>query len=1048
MKFTHFFIDRPIFATVLSIVITIIGGISYFAVPVTQYPPVAPPTVVVTAQYPGASAQVIADTVATPLEQEINGVDNMLYMNSQSTSDGRMQLTITFKLGTDLEQAQVLVQNRVSIAEPRLPEEVRRIGITTKKNSPDMLLVVHMISPDDTYDQLYIGNYATLQIKDVLARLDGVGDIQLYGGSEYSMRVWLDPDRISSFGLTASDIVNALQEQNVQVSGGQLGQPPVASPQSFQINLQLLGRLRNPEEFENIIVKAGDEGRVVRVRDVARVELGARDYVTKGYLDGKPAVVMLVFQRPGSNALETAQNVQKSMRELSQGFPKGLEYRIIYNPTDFIAESIDELILTIFEAIALVVLVIVLFLQTWRASIIPILAIPVSLIGTFAVMAILGFYVNLLTLFGLVLAVGIVVDDAIVVVENAERKIRDGIDPKEASRQTMNEVGGALIATSLVLVAAFVPAAFGGGITGQFYQQFAIAIAVATVISTVVSLTLSPTLTAIFFKQKDEEANTSADRISPVQWFFDRFNQGFEWLNRYYTRCIGVVTRARVSMMLVYAVLIGLTAWGFMRVPTGFIPAQDQGYLITAIQLPQGASLSRTENVVKRAEQLILSTPGINHTASFVGFSGATRTNASNAGAIFAVMNSYDERAQQGLSADKVLGELYRRLGTIQEAFILVIPPPPVRGIGTAGGFSMMVQDRRGRGTSVLERAAYDLIAAANAEPGLRQVYTLFNASTPQLFVDVDRTRAEMLQVPLENLFRTLEIYLGSAYVNDFNLFGRTYRVTAQADGEHRLDREDIARLRTRSTNGDIVPLGSMVTFKDIAGPDRVPRYNLFPAVEVDGNTVPGFSSGQAIDAMERLAKKILPDGISFEWTNLSYQQKQAGNAIVFLFPLAVLFVFLVLAAQYESWSLPLAIILIVPMCLFSALGGVWLRGMDNNILTQIGFIVLVGLASKNAILIVEFARQLEGQGRDRFEAALEACRLRLRPILMTAFSFILGVTPLLLATGAGAEMRQAIGTAVFYGMIGVTAFGLLFTPVFYVLIRGMVARKVADKNT
>jgi len=891
-----------------------------------------------------------------------------------------------------------------------------------------------------------ISNYATLQVRDVLSRLDGIGDIQIFGGSEYSMRIWLDPDRISSFGLTVEDVVNAMRQQNVQVAGGQLGQPPLATPQAFQINVQLLGRLRDPEQFKNIIVKSGDQGRVVRVRDVARVELGARDYVTKGFLDGKPAVVMLAYQRPGSNALAAAEAIQKEMKRLGSEFPKGLEYKIVYNPTEFIAESIDELIITIFEAIALVVLVLLIFLQNWRASIIPIIAIPVSLVGTFAVMAVLGFSINTLTLFGLVLAVGIVVDDAIVVVENAERKIRAGIAPKEAARQTMNEVSGALIATTLVLAAAFIPAAFVGGITGQFYRQFAIAITVATIISTFVSLTLSPTLTALLLKPNNPSNDESTQSHSPLRWFFNRFNQAFEKFNQWYARLVGNVTRKGFRMLIIYGALIGVTAWGFTKIPTGFIPAQDQGYLITAIQLPQGASLSRTEKIIKRAENLILSTPGIDHTASFVGFSGATFTNASNAGAIFSVMDPYDKRAKQGLSSDKILSELYRRLGTIQDAFIIVIAPPPVRGIGTGGGFSMMVQDRRGRGTSVLQKAAYDLIGAANAEPGLTQVYTTFNANTPQLFVDVDRTRAEMLKVPLDNLFRTLEVYLGSAYVNDFNLFGRTYRVTAQADGPHRMDREDIARLRTRSSSGEIVPLGSVVRFRDVTGPDRVPRYNLYQAVEVDGNTIPGFSSGQAIDVMERLAKRILPDGISFEWTNLTYQQIQAGNTILYLFPLAVLFVFLVLAAQYESWLLPLSIILIVPMCLFSALWGIYMRGMDNNILTQIGFIVLIGLASKNAILIVEFARQLEEEGKDRYEAAIEACRLRLRPILMAAFSFILGVTPLLLATGAGSEMRQAIGTTVFYGMVGVTAFGLLFTPVFYVLVRGLALRYQASK--
>ena len=1042
MSFSHFFIARPIFAAVLSIFLLIVGAIAYLSLPVAQYPEVAPPTIVVSAQYPGASAEIIADTVATPLEQEVNGVENMIYMYSQSTNDGRMTLTVTFELGTDLEQAQVLVQNRVAIAEPRLPEEVRRIGITTRKNSPDLLLVIHMLSPDESYDQLYISNYATLQVRDVLARLDGVGDIQIFGARDYSMRVWLDPDRISSLGLSVTEVIAALREQNVQVAGGMLGQPPLESPQAFQISLQLLGRLAEPEQFENIVVKTGEDGRFVRLRDVARVELGARDYVTNSYLSGNAAVAIAVSQRPGSNALATAEGIQATMEDLAADFPPGLAYDIIYNPTEFIAESIQELIKTIFEAVALVVLVVLLFLQSWRASVIPIIAIPVSLIGTFAVMAALGFSVNNLTLFGLVLAVGIVVDDAIVVVENVERNLRNGLTPREAARKTMNEVGGALVAISLVLVAVFVPVAFIEGISGQFYRQFALTIAVATVISLFNSLTLSPALSALLLKpHREHEGKVSLWR-SPLRWFFNGFNAAFDALSRGYARLVGFVAWARFPMMAVYAGLIGLTAWGFTQVPTGFIPAQDRGYLIAAIQLPDGASLSRTDEVIARAEQIILDTPGISSTATFSGFSGATRTNASNAGAIFAVLSPFEERKAQGLTGGQILADLRGRLAQIQEAFIPVFPPPSVPGIGTAGGFRMMLQDRRGRGIEVLQQATDTMVAQANAEPGLVGVYSTFRTSTPQLYLDVDRTKAEMLDVPLENLFRTLEIYFGSSYVNDFNLFGRTYRVTAQADGPHRLDREDIARLRTPNASGGIVPLGSIVRFTDISGPDRVPRYNLYPAAEIDGNTLPGISSGQAIAAMERLAEENLPDGISFEWTDLAYQQIQAGDTIIFIFVMAVLFVFLVLAAQYESWSLPLAIILIVPMCLLSAIGGVALRGQDNNILTQIGLVVLVALASKNAILIVEFARQLENEGKDRFAAAVEACRLRLRPILMTSFAFILGVVPLMIASGAGAEMRQALGTAVFFGMLGVTVFGLLFTPIFYVLIRGFVAKE------
>ena len=1041
MTFPRFFIDRPIFATVLSVIIMIVGGIAYFSLPVAQYPEVTPPTVVVTASYPGASAEVIADTVATPIEQEVNGVENMLYMYSQSSADGTMTLTITFELGTDLDQAQVLVQNRVAIAEPRLPEEVRRIGVTTRKNSPDLLLVIHMISPDASRDQLYISNYALLQVRDVLARIDGVGDVQMFGARDYSMRIWLDPARNAALELTASDIIAALREQNIQVAGGALGQPPLDTDAAFQTNLLLQGRLTDVEQFEQIIVKTGEDGRFTRLGDVARIELGARSYVTNSFMDGQTAVAIVIQQRPGSNALQTAEGVLEAMEALSADFPDGLDYRVIYNPTDFIAESIQELIKTIFEAVALVVLVVIVFLQTWRASIIPIIAIPVSLIGTFAVMAALGFSVNNLTLFGLVLAVGIVVDDAIVVVENVERNLRAGLPAREAARKTMKEVGGALIAISLVLCAVFVPTAFLPGISGQFYQQFALTIAVATVISAFNSLTLSPALSAILLKRHGETDPTASAPFwaRPAAAFFGAFNRGFDALTNAYSRTVAFVTRRGVVMMAVYAGLIALTAWGFTRVPTGFIPPQDEGYFITAIQLPEGASLQRTTEVVRQAEDIILATPGIMHTATFAGFSGATRTNAANTGAIFSTMAPFDERE---LSGDEILADLRQRLFAIQDAFVFTFPPPPVRGIGTAGGFRLMVQDRRGRGSDLLAQATSDLIAAAQTEPGLTSIFTPYQSNVPQIYVDVDRTKAQILNVPIRNVFETLEIYVGSSYVNDFNLFGRTYRVTAQADAPYRLTIEDIARLRTRSANDAIVPLGTIATFDQVAAPDRVPRYNLYPAAEIDGDTIPGFSSGQAIGAMERLADQVLPDGIDFEWTDLAYQQKQAGNTALFIFPLAVLFVFLVLAAQYESWSLPLSIILIVPMCLSAALAGVALRGMDNNILTQIGFVVLVGLASKNAILIVEFARQLEAEGRDRFAAAVEACRLRLRPILMTSFAFILGVVPLLIASGAGAEMRQALGTAVFFGMLGVTAFGLLFTPVFYVLVRGWSAER------
>jgi hydrophobe/amphiphile efflux-1 (HAE1) family protein len=1039
MKFSHTFIERPIFASVIAIFIVIVGWLAYVRLPVAQFPEVAPPTVTVTASYPGANAQIVADTVATPIEQEINGVENMLYMSSQSTADGNVAITVTFELGTNLDLAQVLVQNRVAVATPRLPAEVRQTGVVVKKNTPDILMVVHMISPDNSYDQLYLSNYALLQVRDVVARVKGVGNVQLFGVREYSMRAWLDPAKISSLGMTAMDVVNALTQQNIQVAGGALGQPPVSNDQAFQTSLQLRGRLVKPEEFGEIVVKTGADGRFTRLRDVARVELGALDYTTNGFLDGKTAVVLVVSQTPGTNALQVANAVKDTMADLSKGFPKGIEYQIVYNPTEFIQKSIDELIQTIFEAVLLVVIVVLAFLQTWRATIIPVVAIPVSLIGTFFVMSLMGFTLNNLTLFGLVLAVGIVVDDAIVVVENVERKIEEGLSPREAAFATMDEVGVALISIALVLCAVFVPTAFLQGIVGQFYRQFALTIAVATLISAFNSLTLSPALCAIVLKsQEDKERKPRVDLSILTNWFFAGFNRVFGALEHVYSRIVGAIVRVTPLMLLIYAGLIGLAGYMFVTVPQGFIPQQDQGYLVVSFNLPSGASLSRTSEVIQRAENIILSTPGFSHTASFAGFSGATRTNAPDVGAIFAVESPFEDRVKAGLSANKLVNDLRAKLGQLKESSIFVIAPPTLRGIGTGGGFSMYIEDRRGRGLPTLTQSTYELMGAANRTQGLQAVFTTFTANTPQVFVDVDRVRAQILDVPLQNIFDTLRIYLGSAYVNDFNAFGRTYRVTAQAEAGYRLDKAAISQLKVRSANGSIVPLGSLVTFRDIAGPQRVPRYNLYPAIEMQGSTAPGVSSGTGIKLMEDLAERVLPDGVSYEWTDLSYQETHQGTPAIVIFALAVLFVYLALAAQYESWTLPLAIILIVPMCLLSAILGVWSHGADVNILTQVGFIVLVGLAAKNAILIVEFAVQLEAQGRDRFQAAVEACRLRLRPILMTSFAFTLGVVPLYIATGAGAEMRIALGTAVFYGMLGVTGFGLLFTPVFYVVIRGL----------
>ncbi|MBI5248938.1 MAG: efflux RND transporter permease subunit [Desulfomonile tiedjei] len=1037
MQLPHFFIDRPIFATVVSVVIVLLGAVSYFGLPVAQYPEVVPPTIVVRANYPGATPESIAETVATPLEQEINGVEDMLYMESQSTPDGEMRLTVTFKLGTDLDKAQVLVQNRVATAEARLPEDVRRIGVTTTKSSPDLLLVVHFISPDASLDQIYIGNYAYLHVRDVLARLEGVGDILLFGAREYSMRVWLQPDKLAELNLTASDVVRAIRAQNVDIAAGMIGQPPMDPKIAFQTAIKTQGRLEEPDEFAEVVLKSGEGGRLVRVRDVARVELGARDYGVNSYLDGQTAVAMLVFQRPGSNAIATADRILGTMRELSQKFPHGLEYRVVYNPTVFVAQSIKAVYTTLIEASLLVTLVIFVFLQSWRATVIPLAAIPVSLVGTFFVMRLLGFSLNNLSLFGLVLAIGIVVDDAIVVVENVERNIEEGLPPKEATHRAMDEVASALISTALVLVAVFVPTAFLGGISGQFYRQFALTLSVSTAISLVVSLTLSPAMSAMLLRPKvAATGRVQRSYGSLFGWFFRGFNSGFGFSRDLYSRAIGRITRVATVSLLVYGGLILLTYWTLQRVPIGFIPQQDQGYLIVSIQLPDGASLSRTDEVVRKAADLAREVPGITGVVSFAGFSGATRTNSSNAGAIFTRLDDPFVRADKGLSMEVILADLRRKLSEIREAFIVAIPPPPVRGIGTGGGFRMQVQDRSGVGPRALQTAATDIVTAANQQPELVQVFSTFRANAPQLYMDIDRVKAKMLDVPLENVFDTLQIYLGSTYVNDFNLLGRIYRVTAQADTGYRSDARDISRLKTRSTNGSTVPLGSIAEVRDATGPDRVIRYNLYPAADVNGDMRPGFSSGQALDKMERLAGQILPDGLAVEWTDLAFQQKLAGNVAMYIFPLCVLFAFLTLSAQYESWSLPLAVILIVPMSVLCALAGIGLRGMENNVLTQIGFLVLVALACKNAILIVQFAKAEEDKGSDRFAAVVEACRLRLRPILMTAFAFILGVIPLVTARGPGSEMRQVVGTAVFAGMLGVTLFGLFLTPVFYVVLR------------
>ncbi|MGE3149279.1 MAG: efflux RND transporter permease subunit [Pseudorhodoplanes sp.] len=1043
MRISHFFIDRPIFASVVSIVIVILGAVAFGRLPIAQYPEIAPPIINVSGQYPGANAEVVASTVVAPIEEQINGVEGMLYVSSNATADGRFTIAVTFDLGTNLDIAQVQVQNRVAIAQPRLPLDVRQIGVTVAKSSPDLMMVVHLYSPDRSRDDLFISNYATLEIKDAVTRVDGVGSITVFGSRDYAMRIWLDPGRMQSLGLTSNDVLQALQGQNIQVASGVLNAPPVSDPQAFQVSVQTLGRLSDPAEFGNITIKNTPTA-VVRLKDVARVELAAQDYGSNSYLDRNPAVALALFQRPGSNALATAKSVKALMEQLSKRFPSGIKYDIVYNPTEFIQQSVDAVIESILEAVVLVVLVIILFLQTWRAAVIPIIAIPVSLVGTFFAMSLFGFTLNNLSLFGLVLAVGIVVDDAIVVVENVERNIAAGLSPREAARRTMDEVGTALIAIALVLTAVFVPSAFITGISGQFYRQFALTITGATLISLVVSLTLSPALCALLLKP--HQGRKQIALLKPVHAFFGWFNWGFGALSKGYGWLTGRVVRFAGIMLVLYAgvILFGLNE--FRKTPSGFIPQIDRGILIVAAQLPPGASLDRTDAVMRRALDLAMEVPGVVAGVNIVGFSGATFTQAPNAGAIFLVLESFDARGRDPQkSAAAIQAKLFAKYAQIQEAFIVVVQLPPVSGIGNSSGFRMMVEDRAGAGPLALQNAIAAVSARAAQTPGLLQVFSLFENSTPQIYLDIDRTRAQLLGINIPDVFAALQTYLGSAYVNDFNLFGRTFRVIVQADAQNRLAVKDALNIRVRNSSGETVPLASFTTVQDRSGPYRVPRYNLYPAAELDGAAAPGYSQGQAIQIMEKLAAEALPDGFSYEWTTLAFQQLRAGNTAVFAFVLAVVFVFLVLAAQYESVTLPLAVILIVPMCLIAAIVGVVLRGQDNNILTQVGFIVLIGLAAKNAILIVEFAKQLEDEGRDRFQAAIEAARLRLRPILMTSLAFIFGVSPLVWAIGAGAELRQTLGTTVFAGMIGVTIFGLIFTPAFYVVCRWLavaVSRK------
>lgn len=1036
MRIAHFFIDRPRFAVVVSCFITLIGLGALFVLPVAQYPEIVPPTVQVTTSYPGASAETISKTVATPLEQQINGVENMIYMSSQSTGDGKLTITVTFRIGTDLNVAQNLTQNRVQNTISRLPEDVQRLGVQVRKATPSILLAVHLFSDDSTKDTLYLSNYATLHIKDVLARIPGVGDVQFQGGREYAMRIWLDPDKVAAYDLSASEVLAVLRQQNLQVSAGVLNQPPTRTAEAYQLNIEALGRLSSPEEFERIVVKTDPSGRVTRIGDIGRVEVGAVDYGSTAFMDKKDAATLLIYAQPGANSLDVDHAVLGAMENLKKEFPSGVAYSIIYDPTIFIGKSVDEVITTIFEAILLVVLVVFLFLQNWRATIIPVVAIPISLLGAFTVLYLCGISLNNLSLFGLVLAVGIVVGDAIVVVENIERNIHEGMTPVAAAHHTMDEVGGALLSIALTLCAVFVPAAFLSGISGLFFRQFAVTIAASTIISCVVSLTLSPALCAVLFKHKGHDNG----RFKGVKRFMDasfgRFNRGFDRLSHGYGNVTRRLARVLGLVMLVYVGLIALTGVEFHSTPTGFIPEQDQGYLITIVQLPPGASLDRTEKVVRQVMDIALQTPGIEHIAPFVGLDATTSTVASNAGTVFTGLPSLYNHDMPGLTAQSVLADLRKRLSVIKDAYVLTIPPPPVQGLGSSGGFKLMLEDRAGLGSKALAEAANKLVAEARKDPDFVGMFTLFNAGSPSIFANIDRVKAEKVGLKPTDVFSTLQVYLGSQYVNDFNYLGRTYQVVAQADARFRGTPEDITRLKVRNDSGQMVPVGTVADIEHNTIPYRVPRYNLYPAAEVQGAAAPGVATGTALLKMEQLAEKVLPKGIGFEWTELAYQQQQKGTPTLLVFAAAALFVFLVLVAQYESWRLPVAIVLIVPMCILAAISGLIFRGMPIDILAQIGFIVLIGLAAKNAILIVEFAKQKQDDGSTAVDAAVHAARTRLRPILMTSLAFILGVAPLTVATGAGAEMRQSLGTTVFFGMLGVTCFGLLFTPAFYIFIR------------
>ena len=1040
---SQFFIKRPIFAAVLSLLFFITGAIAVWQLPITEYPEVVPPTVVVTANYPGANPKVIAETVASPLEQEINGVEDMLYMSSQATSDGRMTLTITFAIGTDVDRAQTQVLSRVDRAMPRLPQEVQRLGIVTEKSSPDLTMVVHLLSPDNRYDMLYLSNYAALNVKDELARIKGVGAVRLFGAGEYSLRIWLDPNKVSALGMSPAEIIAAVREQNQQAAAGSLGAQPSGNA-DFQLLINVKGRLTELSEFEDIIIKVGQNGEVIRLKDVARVELGATSYALRSLLDNKDAVAIPVFQASGSNAIQISDDVRAEMARLAKSFPEGLQYEIVYDPTVFVRGSIEAVIKTLLEAVLLVVLVVVLFLQTWRASIIPLVAVPVSLVGTFAFMHLMGFSLNALSLFGLVLAIGIVVDDAIVVVENVERNIASGLSPIAATQRAMKEVTGPIVATTLVLAAVFIPTAFMSGLTGQFYKQFALTITISTFISAINSLTLSPALSALLLKGHDAPKDALTRLMDKLfgGWLFTPFNRLFNRASEGYGYLVRKVIRFGGIIGLVYLGMVALTGVQFVNTPTGYVPGQDKQYLVAFAQLPDAASLERTDAVIKKMSDIALNHPGVAHSIAFPGLSINGFTNSPNSGVVFVALDDFELRKRPELSANAIAGQLNQQFAAIQDAFIAIFPPPPVQGLGTIGGFRLQIQDRANLGYEALYQVTQQVMYKAWADPQLAGIFSSYQVNVPQLELDIDRTKAKQQAVSLDQIFQTLQTYMGSTYVNDFNRFGRTYQVNMQADEAFRQSPQQISQLKVPNVNGDMIPLGSFINVSQSAGPDRVMHYNGFTTAEINGGPAPGVSSGQAQAAIEKILAETLPIGMTYEWTELTYQQILAGNTGLLVFPLVILLVFMVLAAQYESLSLPLAIILIIPMTLLSALSGVLIYGGDNNIFTQIGLIVLVGLATKNAILIVEFAKEKQDHGMEVMESILEAARLRLRPILMTSIAFIMGVVPMVFSTGAGAEMRQAMGVAVFAGMIGVTLFGLILTPLFYYALAKRGRRK------